>query len=146
MKTYHIRIDGQVYHVTIADIKANPVMVSVDGEAIEVWLENEAQQMSESASQDEGKAAPAGLSSIPPGSKKTLNGVERLVKAPIPGVITAVQVRPGQAVQSGDVLCSLEAMKMVNAIRASRGGTIGIVHVTPGQHVRHQEVLIEFAE
>jgi pyruvate carboxylase len=77
---------------------------------------------------------------------KTTNGNDRLVKAPIPGVITAIQVQPGQAVQVGDILCSLEAMKMVNSIRAARSGTIGAIHVSLGQHVRHQELLLEYAE
>jgi glutaconyl-CoA/methylmalonyl-CoA decarboxylase subunit gamma len=140
MKTYHIRIDGQVYHVKIDDIKTNPIRVTVDGETVEVWLENEPDSHTKPIT------APPGEKPVKVVSEKTSNGNDRLVKAPIPGVITAVQVRQGQSVQSGDVLCSLEAMKMVNAIRATRSGTIGAVYVTLGQHVRHQEVLLEFTE
>jgi biotin carboxyl carrier protein len=48
-------------------------------------------------------------------------------------------------VQIGDELCALEAMKMRNAIRATRAGRIATVHVAVGQHVKHQELLVEFA-
>ena len=69
----------------------------------------------------------------------------RWVRAPIPGVIVAIAVKPGAKVQIGDELCALEAMKMRNAIRATRAGQIAAVHVTVGQHVKHQELLVEFA-
>jgi biotin carboxyl carrier protein len=146
MKTYYIRVDGQVYHVSVADLNSNPVLVTVDGEEIEVWVENEPAEPARSTDHPIGSLEPGRQSGSQPGSLKTTNGNDRLVKAPIPGVITAIQVQPGQAVQVGDILCSLEAMKMVNSIRAARSGTIGAIHVSLGQHVRHQELLLEYAE
>lgn len=66
------------------------------------------------------------------------------VRAPIPGVIDSVAVRPGNEVATGDPLCVIEAMKMKNVIRASRVGIIDEVLVTPGQHVKHGDVLVAF--
>ena len=64
----------------------------------------------------------------------------------LPGVIVAVSVKPGDVVEHGQELCIIEAMKMKNVIRASRAGTIGAVHVTLNQHVKHHDVLLEFTD
>jgi biotin carboxyl carrier protein len=45
----------------------------------------------------------------------------------------------------GDELCTLEAMKMKNVIRAPRAGTIASVKVAVGQHVKHHDVLVEYS-
>ncbi len=65
------------------------------------------------------------------------------VKAPIPGQITQVLVSPGQAVEAGQPLLMLEAMKMENEIRAPRSGTVSALHVTPGETVALNKVLAE---
>jgi pyruvate carboxylase len=49
-------------------------------------------------------------------------------------------------VHTGQQLCTLEAMKMNNAIRASKDGVIGKVHVSVGQHVKHRDALFEYAD
>jgi biotin carboxyl carrier protein len=69
----------------------------------------------------------------------------KTVKAPIPGVITAILVQSGTEVSVGQELCKLEAMKMNNSIRSSRAGKIATIHVSIGQHVKHNDALIEFA-
>jgi biotin carboxyl carrier protein len=68
-----------------------------------------------------------------------------LVRAPIPGRIGSVQVVAGQAVQGGETLLTLEAMKMENVVRAPRAGTIGRVAVGAGQTVELGDVLVELA-
>jgi biotin carboxyl carrier protein len=49
-------------------------------------------------------------------------------------------------VVAGQELCVLEAMKMKNTIRASRDGEISKVHITVGQHVKHHDILVEYAD
>ena len=61
-------------------------------------------------------------------------------------MIVAVSVKPGDTVEHGQELCTIEAMKMKNVIRASRAGTIAAVHVTLNQHVKHHDVLLEFTD
>jgi len=68
-----------------------------------------------------------------------------VVYAPLPGVIHAIEVQPGDTVEEGQVLCVVEAMKMNNLIRASQAGEIGQVHIRVGQHVRHNDPLVEYA-
>jgi biotin carboxyl carrier protein len=55
--------------------------------------------------------------------------------APIPGTISKVSVTPGQTVQRGDPLLTIEAMKMFNVIRSPWVGTVNAVHVKEGQLV-----------
>ena len=66
--------------------------------------------------------------------------------SPLPGVIVAVLVKPGDAVIRGQELCTLEAMKMKNAIRANREAVVEAVAVTVGEQVNHGQVLITFVE
>ncbi len=70
---------------------------------------------------------------------------DKRVKAPIPGLITRLPVQPGQAVQTGDPVAVLEAMKMENELSATASGVIEKVHAVVGQTVRQGEVLIEIS-
>ncbi|MCA9990431.1 MAG: biotin attachment protein [Ardenticatenaceae bacterium] len=65
------------------------------------------------------------------------------VKAPIPGLITRVLVRPGEQVEAGQILLVLEAMKMENEIRAPMMGTVSTVLVVPQQSVARGDMLVE---
>lgn len=64
--------------------------------------------------------------------------------APMPGVISTLAVKTGQKVTTGDVLLSIEAMKMETAIHAERDGVIGEVHVQSGDQIDAKDLLIEF--
>jgi oxaloacetate decarboxylase alpha subunit len=64
------------------------------------------------------------------------------VPAPLAGNIFKVLVQPGQAVQEGDVLLILEAMKMETEVRASRAGTVGTVSVSVGDSVAVGDTLM----
>ncbi len=68
------------------------------------------------------------------GAEAVLDGLIRLV-APIPGRVARVLVEPGQAVERGEGIIVLEAMKMENELRAPRDGVIGVVEVDEGQGV-----------
>src|SRR5262249_2457615 len=54
---------------------------------------------------------------------------------PLPGVVVAVSVKPGQQVAAGEVLMVVEAMKMEHTITAPRAGTVKAVHCAPGDRV-----------
>ena len=63
--------------------------------------------------------------------------------APMPGMIVRVNVRDGDAVQTGQGLVVMEAMKMENELRASAAGTVKRVHVAPGTAVEKGALLLE---
>lgn len=65
------------------------------------------------------------------------------LKAPMPGKILEVMVKPGDAVKAGDTLLILEAMKMQNAILASTKGIIKKVLVKKGNTTSKSDLLIE---
>jgi propionyl-CoA carboxylase alpha chain len=69
----------------------------------------------------------------------------RLVLSPMPGLMVAVEVKPGQEVKSGEIVAIIEAMKMQNIIKAERDGVVKSVNVKPGESVAADEVLVELA-
>ncbi|HPS68145.1 MAG TPA: biotin/lipoyl-binding protein, partial [Holophaga sp.] len=66
--------------------------------------------------------------------------------APMPGVILSVDVKVGARVKRGDVLCKLEAMKMVNPLRAPKDTVVSEIAVSEGQTVAYGDVLVLFGE
>lgn len=65
------------------------------------------------------------------------------IHAPMPGLVLQVLVEPGQAVETGQGLVVLEAMKMENELRSALSGTVVAVHVAPGDAVGKNALLIE---
>jgi len=65
--------------------------------------------------------------------------------APMPGLIVRVHIAVGDAVQAGQPLVAIEAMKMENELRAPAAGTVRAVHAAPGSPVEKGALLVEFA-
>ncbi len=65
------------------------------------------------------------------------------VGAPMPGVIATVAVTAGQTVKEGDLLLTIEAMKMETGLHAERDATIKTVHVAPASQIDAKDLLIE---
>lgn len=68
---------------------------------------------------------------------------EGAVTAIMPGKIIRLLVAVGDAVNEGDVVCILEAMKMENELRAPMTGTVKALYVEPGRDVEMGSVLAE---
>ena len=66
--------------------------------------------------------------------------------APMPGSVASVAVSQGQKVQAGDLLLTLEAMKMETSIHAERDGTIERIAAPAGTQVDAKDLLVVFAE
>ncbi len=66
------------------------------------------------------------------------------VGSPLPGVISALNVSKGQTIEAGEVLLSIEAMKMETAVHAERSGTIEDVLVKMGDQIDAKDLLISF--
>jgi biotin carboxyl carrier protein len=136
-----VAVEGRIFAVEIGDLHARPIVASVDGERFEVWpsADDETGQRLHAAGQTSPVAVTPAQSPAPASGPTA-------VRAPIPGVIVSVAVEPGTTVALGQELCALEAMKMKNIVRAARTGQIAKVNVAVGQHVRHRDVLMEYAE
>ena len=59
-------------------------------------------------------------------------------------LISSVAIKQGQTVTAGDVLCSIEAMKMETAIHAEADGVIAEVLVKPGDQIDAKDLLVRF--
>jgi biotin carboxyl carrier protein len=71
---------------------------------------------------------------------------EAVVKSPMPGLIVAVPVEPGQTVKKGDQVIILESMKMENELRSPRDGVVHRVHVAPGAGVEKDQALVTIGD
>ena len=75
---------------------------------------------------------------------KAEEGNNSHVGAPMPGVIAGVTVSKGQSVNEGDLLLTIEAMKMETGLHAERDAVIKMVHVSTGSQIDAKDLLIEF--
>ena len=65
------------------------------------------------------------------------------IGAPMPGVVASVAATAGQKGKSGELLLTIEAMKMETGIHAERDAVIKAVHVQPGGQIDAKDLLIE---
>ncbi len=68
----------------------------------------------------------------------------RMLLCPMPGLIVKINVEVGDEVQEGQALCTVEAMKMENILRAERRATVTSVNAAPGDSLAVDEVIMEF--
>ena len=90
------------------------------------------------------KAAPVPAAAPAPAAPKVAAGA-KVVEAPLPGTITKVLVKPGQALKAGETVCMMEAMKMENSITVEFAGTVKSVLVEVGAQVQSGQALVELA-
>lgn len=75
---------------------------------------------------------------------KAALGDAKQIGAPMPGVISGLGVKVGDKVFAGDVLLSIEAMKMETAIHAESDGVVAEVTVKPGDQIDAKDLLVRF--
>lgn len=77
------------------------------------------------------------IEKVPPDTSKML-------LCPMPGLIVKVDVAVGDEVQDGQALCTVEAMKMENILRAERRGIISKINAEAGQSLAVDDIIMEF--
>ncbi len=136
MPTYKVTIKEQTYTVDVPNPRERPVRVTVDGEPLEIWVDEATQAPAAPVMTD--SAAPAVvLAPTPVAAAPAAPAGAGIITAPLPGVVTAISVTVGESIQPGQELCILEAMKMNNPIRSTLSGRVTAVHVALGQQVQH---------
>jgi glutaconyl-CoA/methylmalonyl-CoA decarboxylase subunit gamma len=145
---YKFRINNKPYEVDLLDIHSQPITAIVNGEIIDVWLEEETPD----SKIIEPLSAPQKLSTVVlpkndiPIQPQNSVSPKKAVQSPIPGVIISVNVHIGDQVHHGQELCVIEAMKMKNMIRSPRDGSIKLVNIRIGQAVQYHDILFEYSE
>ncbi|SIO01698.1 pyruvate carboxylase [Vannielia litorea] len=70
-------------------------------------------------------------------------GNDNHIGAPMPGSVASVGVQAGQKVSAGDLLLTIEAMKMETGLHADRDATVKAVHIHPGDQIDAKDLLVE---
>ena len=84
------------------------------------------------------------IQSTQPKRLKAEDGNPLQTGAPMPGVIATVAISEGSEISAGDLLVTIEAMKMETGLHAETDGIVKTVHVQPGSQVDAKDLLIEF--
>ena len=124
---YSLLIDGRSLPVVVEEEPGGRLRITVAGRPVDVQVKDEKALLLERF----------GLNSAD-------DAAERAVHAPMPGLVLNVMVAPGQEVEAGQGLLVLEAMKMENELRAHSHGVVKALHVTPGDAVVKNALLVEF--
>ena len=124
MKKFNVTVNGKAYEVVVEEAGAAAVAAPVAAAPAPVAAAP--------------KAAPAPAAA----PKASGNAGAIAVKAPMPGNLIKVNVKVGDAVKKGDVLCVLEAMKMENDIMAPADGVVASVEAAKGASVATDAVLV----
>ncbi|MEO9827370.1 MAG: acetyl/propionyl/methylcrotonyl-CoA carboxylase subunit alpha [Paracoccaceae bacterium] len=75
---------------------------------------------------------------------KTPPDTSKLLLCPMPGLIVKVDVDEGDEVQEGQALCTVEAMKMENILRAEKKGVVAKINAAAGDSLKVDDVIMEF--
>lgn len=125
MKKLRVTVDGKSYEVEVEILEESGVSAAAS-----------ASRPARSAA----STAPAPVAIAP----KTIAG-EGDVPSPLSAVVVSVEVKPGDQVNEGDQLITLEAMKMNTLVTAPASGTIGEILVGPGDAVEEGQALLKLS-
>lgn len=126
MRKFLINVNGNSYEVEVEEVR--------DGSPVAVTSAPAAPAPKAAPAAAPAPAPKAATAAVPAGAAT--------VVSPMPGTILSVNVKVGEAVKKGQVLCILEAMKMENEIMASGDGKVASVAVNAGESVNTGQVLI----
>jgi len=76
--------------------------------------------------------------------EKSPPDTSKILMCPMPGLIVKIDVQVGEEVQEGQALCTVEAMKMENILRADRKAKVKKVNVKAGDSLAVDETIMEF--
>lgn len=138
-----VQIDGRTYTVELGDLNSRPIQAIVDGHVFAVWPEDvEGVVAVAPATQVGGATKPSPSVSAARISTAAAGEQSNTVTAPLPGDVVVVAVKPGDTVEVGQLLCTVESMKMNNPIRSTQAGVIEQVLIAVGDHVNHGQPLV----
>jgi len=132
---FTIRVGGKQYSVELGKMEREaPFSIKINNIPFTVQFRAEARRVLTRIPE-----APVSVLVRKPSRKIVEAGV---VVAPMAGKIVSVKVKKGDSVKAGDIVCTLEAMKMENEIVAPKGGLIEEVRASEGVAVNEGDVLI----
>jgi pyruvate carboxylase subunit B len=135
LRTFNVYVEGQYYEVEVECTSGAPVITGV------------APASAAPAAAPRPAAAPAAAAPAPAAKpaaapKEALSPGDVPLRAPMPGMIISYAVKVGDKVNTGDLVCVLEAMKMQNSLPAPATGTITAINFEPGASVAKDAVIL----
>jgi biotin carboxyl carrier protein len=139
-------LDGRPIDVDVV-VVGSQLSVRVNGEVVDLTTEGTPPEIGAVASGHRSyvRVESERMRSAEQAKKATVTGGDKTVKSPMPGRVVKVLVAKGDAVEIGQGLLVLEAMKMENEVRARIAGTVVEVHVAPGAAVEGNAKLVTLA-
>jgi len=137
---YRVKVHGETFEVKVggrgySGEGGRPYFIYIDGQLEEVMVES----LLEVVESEEGRIdSRVGGQSIRP--KVSHDGD---VTTPMPGAVVSIKVACGDQVQAGAVVLVIEAMKMQSEVHTSIAGVVKAIHVSEGDKVNPDEVLVE---
>lgn len=133
-KIYNVQIEGKTFEVILDDLDTKPIKAIVNGTEVMV-TPIEALEEPVDTDLEKKELLPTAISFT-----------SDQVLSPLPGKIIDVFIKVNDAVEKGQVILIIEAMKMKNSIRSTRSGKVKEVHVRTGDNVTHKQLMVEFTE
>lgn len=126
---YHAIIGTKNYSLELLelDLRAKTMLLNVNGRAFHIHIEDQLDLLIERLGLER-----HAVKKLPP------------LVAPMPGLVVKIPVHTGTAVNAGDALIILEAMKMENVLKAAQSALVLTIPVQPGQAVKSGDVLMTF--
>ena len=142
MQKFKFNINGKGYEAVVEEIERNTARVELNGKSYTVQVEKEEAIVSPKIAAVKSTSSAADFVDAP---TQPISGNAGSIKSPLPGSVAKIKVQEGQAVKAGDVLMTIEAMKMENEIMAPAAGTVKKIYVAEGKAVQQGEALIDLA-
>jgi pyruvate carboxylase subunit B len=141
LRTFNVFVDGQYYQVEVECTSGAPVITGIAPAAMP-------QAAPRPAAAPAAAPAPAPKPAAAPAAApaEALAEGEVPLRAPMPGMIISYNVKVGDKVETGDLVCVLEAMKMQNSLPAPASGVVKAINFEPGASVAKDAVIMVIAK
>lgn len=125
---FHVIKDNRSYNVEVLGEEDGALQLKVNGTVYTTETIDKFDELLKSLGMEKGGA-----------------GKVNELKAPMPGLVLNIEVKPGDQLKKGDRVLVLEAMKMENVIKAPADVTVASVEAQKGKTVEKNQVLVRFA-
>ncbi len=123
--TFKVLLNEKVFHITTNKLEDSNYSFLIEGHYFEATIRTRLEE-------DAAKVL----------NNSSKENIEKIIKSPMPGLILRINKNIGDAVNLGDSLILLEAMKMENEIRATSTGIISEILISEGTSVEKKQNLI----
>jgi glutaconyl-CoA/methylmalonyl-CoA decarboxylase subunit gamma len=158
MQSYQVSVNGNTYTVRVKSFNGNLAVVDVDGWEYQVAVTDSGCVPVSATVNSEAIHQQSIQSPVQPVQhKKRTSSIDKVtIKKPeahqavgagtiiahLPGQIVGIMVKVGDTVKAGDVVCKMEAMKMVNEVKAKKDGVVKEIYVKEQQTVLENQALM----